>query len=366
MNSKISKEKALLATPLQLMWWKFKRHKVAFLSMNVLILLYVVIIFADFFAVNGAHDNNRKYVLAPPTPIHVVDQDGKLHFPFVYKIDSGRDPVSLAKVFKEDYSQRYSLQFFAKGFEYKFLGLTFKRHFIGVEDGGEYFPLGADTLGQCLYSRLIYGGRISLSICFVGIILSTIIGVIIGGISGYYGGIVDTAIQRLIEFIRSIPTFPLWMGLSVALPPHWSVFQTYLGIVVILSLVGWTGLARMVRSKFLTLREEDFVMAAKLHGASEKRIIFIHLLPTFYSHIIAIVTLSIPNMILGETSLSFIGLGLQAPAISWGVLLKEAQSILVLSNAPWLLLPAALIIVSVLAFNFLGDGIRDATDPYNS
>lgn len=362
-----NKNSALIATQRQLIWWKFKRHKVALVSLIVLAITYFVVIFASFFAVNDPYNTIQEYVYAGPTKIHIIDDAGQWHMPFVYGLISGRDPVTLGKVFQEDMTQRYTLKFFGKGYSYKILGfISLKRHFIGVEEGGLYYPFGADSLGRCLYSRILYGGRISLSICFVGIFFSTIIGVIIGGISGYFGGAIDTAIQRVIEFIRSIPTFPLWMGLSVALPPEWGTVQTYLGIVIILSLVGWTGLARMVRSKFLSLREEDFVMAARVHGASEGRVIFKHLLPTFYSHIIAIITLSIPNMILGETSLSFIGLGLQAPAISWGVLLQDAQTVLVLSKAPWLLLPGAFIIIAVLAFNFLGDGIRDAADPYST
>jgi len=219
-------------------------------------------------------------------------------------------------------------------------------------------------MGRDMLSRVINGGRLSLSVGLLGIAISFIFGITIGGVSGYYGGKADVIIQRIIEFIRSIPTLPLWMGLSAALPPYWSIVKVYFGIVIILSLVGWTGLARVVRGKFMSVREEDFVMAARLHGASEARIIFKHLLPSFYSYIIASLTLSIPGMILGETSLSFIGLGLQPPAISWGVLLKESQAIRVLANSPWLLIPGIFVIITILAFNFVGDGLRDAADPY--
>jgi peptide/nickel transport system permease protein len=226
------------------------------------------------------------------------------------------------------------------------------------------FLLGTDKMGRDLLSRIIYGGRISLSVGLLGIAISFIIGIIIGGVSGYFGGVVDLIIQRIIEFLRSIPTLPLWMALSVALPPTWSVVQVYFGIVIILSLVGWTGLARVVRGKFMSLREEEYIMAAQLNGANEARVIFKHMLPSFTSHIIASLTLSVPGMILGETALSFIGLGLQAPAISWGVLLKDAQRIIVLANSPWLLTPGLFVIVAILCFNFVGDGLRDAADPY--
>jgi peptide/nickel transport system permease protein len=258
------------------------------------------------------------------------------------------------------------LRFFVRGDPYRFWGLfETDVHLFGFA-GGRVFLFGTDELGRDLLSRTIYGSRISLSIGLVGIAMSFFLGIIIGGISGYVGGVVDVVIQRLIEFIRSVPTLPLWMALSAALPPHWPIPRVYFAIVIILSLVGWTGLARVVRGKFMSVREEDFVMIAQLHGASQGRIIFKHLLPSFYSHIIASLTLSVPGMILGETSLSFIGLGMQAPAISWGVLLKESQSIRVLATAPWLLIPGALVIVTILAFNFAGDGLRDAADPYTA
>ena len=227
------------------------------------------------------------------------------------------------------------------------------------------FLLGTDRLGRDMFSRLVYGTRISTSIGLVGVALSFVLGILIGGVSGYYGGAVDNVIQRVIEFLRSIPTIPLWMGLSAALPPHWSPVKVYFGITVILSLIGWTGLARVVRGRFLSLREEDFVMAARLVGASESRIILRHLVPSFLSHIIASLTLSIPGMILSETALSFLGLGLRPPAVSWGVLLQEAQNLRSVALAPWLLTPGLAVVITVLSFNFMGDGLRDAADPYS-
>jgi peptide/nickel transport system permease protein len=274
------------------------------------------------------------------------------------------DAATFRTTYKVDTSQKYPIYFFTKGDPYKMWGLFESDiHLFGVEEG-TVFLFGTDKMGRDVLSRTIYGGRISLSVGLLGIAISFFIGIVVGGISGYFGGVVDLVIQRIIEFIRSIPTLPLWMALSVALPPTWTVVQIYFGIVVILSLVGWTGLARVVRGKFMSLREEEYIMAAKLNGSNESRIIFKHMLPSFTSHIIASLTLSVPGMILGETALSFIGLGLQTPAISWGVLLKDAQRILVLADSPWLLVPGLFVVVAILCFNFVGDGLRDAADPY--
>jgi peptide/nickel transport system permease protein len=235
-----------------------------------------------------------------------------------------------------------------------------------VDPDKPFFLMGTDRVGRDLFSRLVYGTRVSLSIGLVGVMLSLTLGIILGGVSGYYGGLIDSGIQRTIEFVRSIPTIPLWMGLAAALPRDWGPLQLYFAITVILSLVGWTSLARVVRGRFLSLRQEDFVRAAKLDGASEKRIIFRHMMPAFLSHIIASVTLAIPFMIVSETALSFLGIGLRPPVVSWGTLLQDAQSVRAVTAAPWLMLPAIPVIVSVLAFNFLGDGLRDAADPYSS
>jgi peptide/nickel transport system permease protein len=354
-------EKFLVASQWQLIRWKFARHRVAVLSLAILIIFYVVAGFAEFFAPYAADAYDIDYVLAPPQRIHWVDE-GRFR-PFVYGYSAELDAATFRTTYKVDETQKFPLAFWVKGEPYKLLGFEGERRLFGVTEGKVHL-FGADDRGRDLLSRIIYGARISLSIGLVGIAISSLIGVVMGGISGYFGGAVDMIIQRVIEFIRSIPTLPLWMALSVALPPTWSVVQAYFGIVVILSLVGWTGLARVVRGKFLSLREEDFVMAAQLNGATEGIIIFKHLLPLFYSHIIASLTLSVPGMIIGETALSFIGLGLQPPAVSWGVLLKDSQKIRVLAEAPWLLIPGAFVILAILAFNFVGDGLRDAADPY--
>ena len=355
-------EKFLVASQWQLIRWKFARHRVAVISLVILIIFYGVATFAEFFAPYPSDAYDIDYVLAPPQVVHWFDA-GQFR-PFVYGYSAELDPNTFRTTYKVDETQKYGIEFLVKGEPYKLLGLfDGERRLFGVPEGKIHL-LGGDDRGRDLFSRIIYGARISLSIGLVGIAISSLIGVVIGGISGYFGGGVDLVIQRLIEFIRSVPTLPFWMALSVALPPTWSVLQVYFGIVVILSLVGWTGLARVVRGKFLSLREEDFVMAAQLNGATERIIIFKHLLPLFYSHIIASLTLSVPSMILGETALSFIGLGLQPPAVSWGVLLKDAQHIRVLAEAPWLLIPGLFIIIAILAFNFVGDGLRDAADPY--
>lgn len=360
------KEKFLVASQWQLIRWKFMRHRVAVLSLIVLTLFYLFAIFAEFFAPYRSDAYDVDYVLAPPQRIHFFDEGQWQSRPFVYGLIATLDPNTFRTTYEVDPTQKYPLSLFVKGEPYQFWRLfESDRHLFGAE-GGKVFLFGADDRGRDVLSRVIYGARISLSIGLVGIALSALIGIIIGGISGYFGGVIDVVIQRIIEFIRSIPTLPLWMALSVALPPTWTVVQVYFGIVVILSLVGWTGLARVVRGKFLSLREEDFVMAAKLNGATEGIIIFKHLLPLFYSHVIASLTLSVPGMIIGETALSFIGLGLQPPAVSWGVLLKDSQRIRVLAEAPWLLIPAVFVVIAILCFNFVGDGVRDAADPYAS
>jgi peptide/nickel transport system permease protein len=361
-------EKIFVATQWQLMWWKFRKHRMAMFSGVIILLLYTIAIFCEFV---GPYDPNEvfpRYKLAPPSKIHIRDAEGRFRRPFVYRIIRERDPETMINLYHEDTETRYSIRVFVRGSPYKWWGLwKTGLHLFGLAVAHEeqgVFLMGADRMGRDLFTRLCYGARISLSIGLVGVFLSLTLGIILGGISGYYGGLLDTIIQRTIEFIRSIPTTPLWMSLSAALPPDWPTVRVYFGITVILSLIGWTGLARVVRGRFLALREEDFVMAARLVGSSEMRIILRHMVPSFLSYIIASLTLSIPGMIIGETGLSFIGLGLQAPAISWGVLLQESQNLRSVVLAPWVLLPGPVVIVTVLAFNFLGDGLRDAADPY--
>ncbi len=362
-------ERIAVATPGQLMWWKFRKHHMAVISSVILIIMYLGAIFCEFVAPYGPEDVNIQYKLAPPSVIHFTNNLGQLTVPFVFKIVGKLNEDTLQVVYSEDKTVAYPIMFFVHGAPYKFWGLwdtDIHLFGLGVPQGTQAFMLmGADRLGRDLFSRVIYGSRLSLSIGLVGVFLSLTLGIIIGGISGYFGGWVDNFIQRLIEFVRSIPTIPLWMGLSAALPNDWPVINVYFGITIILSLVSWTGLARVVRGRFLAMREEDFVLAAKLIGSNQTRIILVHMMPNFLSYIIASLTLSIPGVILSETALSFIGLGLRPPAISWGVLLQEAQNVSAIGLAPWVFWPAAAVILAVLCFNFLGDGLRDAADPYS-
>lgn len=363
-QQQLAEEEIYMASQWELIWRRFKKHKLAMVGLGVLIVIYSLAIFCGFFAPYDPLRYDENYLNAPPQVIHFVDEDG-FHFrPFVYGYKVERNPVTLRKEFVVDKSKKYPIYFFIRGDKYKLLGLwETDIHLFGVKEG-KIFIFGADPLGRDLFSRILSGARISTSIGFIGVFLSFALGITLGGISGYYGGFVDNIIQRIIEFLRSIPDIPLWMGLAAALPTHWGVIQVYFAITIILSLKGWTGMARQVRSKFISLREEDFVLSGELIGASKARIIFQYMLPSFMSHIIASLTLAIPGMILGETSLSFLGLGIRPPAISWGALLQDAQKVRVIAMAPWLLIPGLFVIITVLAFNFLGDGLRDAADPY--
>ena len=356
-------EKILVASQWQLMWWRFKKHRLAIISLIVIVLFYLIAGFPEFLAINDPQMQHAPVNFMPPQPIHF---DGLK--PFVYGIEGSRNPTTFAKEYVEDTEVKHYLKFFVPGYEYKLWGLfETDIHLIGLDTDElptPLYPLGTDRMGRDLWSRLMYGTRISLSIGLVGVIISFILGIILGGISGFYGGTVDLIIQRIIEFLRSIPTIPLWLALGAAIPLEWSVIQVYFAITVILSLIGWTGLAREVRGRLLAMREEDFILAARFSGSNEMRIILRHMIPSFLSHIIAAISLSIPAMILAETALSFLGLGLRPPAISWGILLFEAQNLQSVAGAPWLLMPGAVVILSILAFNFLGDGLRDAADPY--
>jgi peptide/nickel transport system permease protein len=361
-------EKIYVASYMQLVWWRFLRHRMAVISAVLVLLLYFTAAFAEFVAPYDPENSFIRYKLAPPTRIHIFDDEGNLRRPFVYLMTRDRDPETLRSIYTEDRTQMYPIRFFVEGPEYEMWGLfPSTLHLFGLDADREeqgIFLMGADRLGRDVFSRMAYGARISMTIGLVSVVISLLLGVVLGGISGYYGGFIDNIIQRTIEFIRSIPEIPLIMGLAAALPADWSVVRLYFGITILLSLIGWTGLARVVRGRFLSLREEDFVMAARLSGSSEMRIILRHMLPSFLSHIIASLTLAIPAIILSETGLSFIGLGLRAPALSWGVLLQEAQNLRSVALAPWVLLPGLAVILAVLSFNFLGDGIRDAADPY--
>lgn len=349
------------ASQWQLMWARFRKHRVAYASMVLVALLYVVAIFAEFLSPFSPEDPSSRTVYQPPQVLHF---DG--FKPYVNKFTLTRDPVTLAPTYVKTDEKTY-LEFFAKGYEYKMLGLwETNLHLFGPKEQGEkMFLFGSDKLGRDMLSRVIFGARFTLSMGLIGVILSTVLGIALGGVSGYYGGKIDWAIQRLVEFILSLPTIPIWLALASALPRNWPPHLVYISVTVIISLIGWTHLARVIRGKFLAMRGEVFVIAAKLDGCSEARVIFRHMLPSMASHVIAAVTLAIPSMILAETTLSFLGLGLQPPAISWGVLLKDAQKISVISNAPWLFLPGVMVVISVLAMNFFGDGLRDAADPYS-
>jgi peptide/nickel transport system permease protein len=361
-----AEEHIAVATQWQLMWWRFRKHRLAMAGAIILFIFYSVALAAGFMAYADPDASEAQRSLMPPQPIHWMD-NGRFS-PYVYGITGRRDPTTFKRVYEIDPTAKVPVRFFGKEVAYKWLGfIPSDVHLIGVEGaqaGETLFILGTDMQGRDLWSRLMYSTRTSLVIGLASVALSLILGVMLGGISGYYGGVIDTVIQRVIELLRSIPTIPLWMGLAAALPGSWSVNQVYFAITLIISLLGWTELARVVRGRFLSLREEDFVMAARLAGCSRMRIIFRHMVPSFLSHIIAATTLALPAMIISETSLSFLGLGLRPPAISWGVLLQDAQNVQSLAISPWLLIPAVPVIVAVLAFNFVGDGLRDAADPY--
>lgn len=353
-------------TPFALVLRKLRKHRLAQVSAAILLVLYLTAAFAEFIAPSDPNATASKYPYAPPQGLHVIDPSGGLHlYVHAYKIEI--DAKALKRTFTVDPETRIDVGFFVKSAPYKLFGLIpLDRKLIGpVDQKQPFYLLGADRLGRDVLSRIIHGARISLSIGLSGVALSLVIGVLIGGISGYLGGRTDMVVQRVIEFIWSLPQIPMWMGLAAAVPREWTSLQAYFVITIILALIGWTELARVVRGRVLALKSEDFVAAARLDGAGQMRIVLRHIVPSFASHIIAAATLAIPGMILAETTLSFLGLGLQAPVVSWGVLLREAQNIRTIASAPWLMTPGIFVILAVLSLNFFGDGLRDAADPYS-
>ncbi|RED63259.1 ABC transporter permease [Cohnella lupini] len=361
-----AEESYYAASHWKLMLRKLMKHKLARISLYVLAMMYLMVIFANIIAPQGLDSYDSENLNSRPSKLHWVDPQGNFHFiPFVYGLKSSRDPVTLRKIFVEDKQKWYPIQFFVKGTEYKFLGLIPGNvHLFGVEDPGRIFVFGTDSLGRDLFSRIVLGSQVSLTIPLVGVSISFFLGLLIGGISGYFGGFIDTVIQRVIEIIRSFPTLPLWMALSAAIPPRVPIVHMFFYITIIMAFIEWTELARVVRSKFMALRNEDYVMSARISGVSNARIIRVHLVPGFMSYLVVTMTLAIPAMIIGETAMSFLGLGIRSPAASWGVLLQEAQQMENVALYPWKLIPLGFVIITVLAFNFLGDGLRDAADPY--
>jgi peptide/nickel transport system permease protein len=359
-------EAIYVASNWKLVWWRFKKHRLALVSGLVIIMVTIVALFPDFFSTQEPQETSATKAFIPPQGIEFLDEGGLS--PFVYSVEGKRNPKTLAMEWQIDETTKIPVRFFARAYSYEVLGVfETDIHLLGVADSAgqtQIHILGTDRLGRDQWSRLMHGTRVSLSIGLVAVILSIFFGILLGGISGYFGGTSDLIIQRLIEILQSLPPIPIWMALTAALPQDWSVERVYFAITIILSLIGWTTLGREVRGRFLSLREEDFVVAAQLAGCSQMRVILRHMVPTFSSHIIATSTLAIPVMIINETFLSFLGLGLRPPAISWGVLLQEAQNLQSIALAPWLLLPGLAVIITVLALNILGDGLRDAADPY--
>lgn len=352
----------------RLIWLRFRRHKLAYWSGVIVIAIYLVAAFSDFLAPTTANHYAAQYTYAPPQRVKLFGEDaqGQRHLFYVNDYVVTVDSIALTRNFEVDESAVIGLGFFVKGEPYRMWGLVpMERRLFGPKEAGQPFYLfGADRLGRDVFSRTVHGTRVSMSIGLIGVAISLALGILLGGISGLLGGWVDEVIQRTIEFLKAIPTIPLWMGLAAAIPLNIHPLIVYFWITVILSLIGWTDIARIVRGRFLALKTEDFVTAARLDGCGQQRIIWRHMVPSFMSHLIASTTLAIPAMILAETALSFLGIGLRPPVVSWGVLLKESQSILAVSNAPWLFLPGLAVIIAVLSLNFLGDGLRDAADPY--
>ena len=362
-------EEVFVAGQWRLMWWRFRKHKMAMVGAVVVILFYSVALFADFLAISDPRLSDVEVAYLSPQTIHWFDGGFSPH---VKKVIGDRDPETFKKVYTTEPEENIPIRLFVRGYEYKLFGLIpFDRHLIGtVPPEGELrvapFFLGTDVLGRDMWSRIVFGSRVSLSIGLVGVFLTLVLGVVLGGLSGYYGGWVDVVIQRIIEVTRSIPTLPLFIALSASVPKDWSVYRLYFIVTLIIAMFVWTEMGRVVRGRFLSLREEDFVVAARLAGANDLRIIFRHMLPNFISHVITVITLTLPFMIISETALSFLGIGLRTPAVSWGVLLQQTQNVQSIAIYPWLTMPAIPVTLAVLAFNFVGDGMRDAADPYSS
>ena len=356
------------ATPRQLGWRRFRRHRLGFFCAMLLLAMYITAYLSDFVTPYATDTRNVSAINAPPMSIHFIDKNGQFHFrPFVYGWDRSINPDTWAREYRENPELVFPIRFFSRCEPYKLWGLIpLETHLFTVQNDQYIHLFGTDPLGRDMFSRVIHGARISLSIGLIGATLTLFFGVLLGGLSGYLGGWTDRIIQRIIEVLQSIPHLPIWMALSAALPVSWSPLLTYFGVTIILSLLAWPGLARQVRGRFLALREEEFVVAARLLGARKLRVIFRHMLPNFLSHTITIATLAVPAMILGETALSFLGIGLRPPVVSWGVLLQQAQNYQVIVMSPWLLIPGLFVVVTVMAFNLMGDGLRDAADPYST
>lgn len=357
-------DSSALASQSQLMWLHFRQHKPALVSAIFLVLVYFGILISEFLAPYNLHTRNTDFIYAPPTSVHIF-RDGELVRPYVYGKTMNLDMTTLRRNYTDNEDDIQELRFFCRADSYSFWNfIETDVHLVCPAENGQLFLMGTDRLGRDILSRTIYGARISLTIGILGVLMSFVLGIVIGGIAGYRGGLFDMMVQRITEVLQSIPSIPLWMALATIIPLTWSPLLVYVGITVILGLIDWTGLARAVRSKLLSLRDEDFVVAAQLLGAKSSRVIRSHLVPGFMSHLIASATLAVPGMILGETALSFLGIGLRPPTTSWGILLTEARSINVIALYPWLLFPVIPVILVILAFNFLGDGLRDAADPY--
>ncbi|MGQ9630020.1 MAG: ABC transporter permease [bacterium] len=351
---------------LQLVWRKFKRSRTAIFGGLVIVIISILSIFAPFFSPHDYNDYQPRRAFQPPQRIHFFDHEGRFHpRPFVYNLKLEADPHTYSRIYKEDTSRIFPIRFFTRGWEYKLFGFSSNLHLFGVEEGGRIHLLGSDLYGRDLWGRILVGGRVSLSIAFLGSVVTVVIGAIIGAMSGYYSGTIDMITQRVIELLQSFPQLPLWMALSAALPKTWSSLNVFIAMIAIFSLLNWPLLAREVRGKVLSYREQDFIMAIREMGASDARIILKHALPNCLSHIIVVLTVSIPQLILMESVLSFLGLGITPPMVSWGVLLQKAQNIQTLGQHPWIMIPGLFITLTVLGFNFLGDGLRDAADPYS-